>query len=97
METRGPTQSRIFVPHHILLLQFGIHGKNKCSWMIQKDNTLLHMYNRSILEGNVTYIGEEEPNGSFMDTWLDSPYIYDIYDTNDGDSMIVMTQVRYEG
>ena len=25
------------------------------------------------------------------------PYIYDIYDTNDGDSMTVMTQVRYEG
>ena len=23
--------------------------------------------------------------------WLDSPYIYDIYDTNDGDSMTVMT------
>ena len=45
-------------------------------------------------------MGEEEPNGSFMDTWLDSPYIYDIYDiydTNDGDSMIVMTQVIYEG
>ena len=35
--------------------------------------------------------------GSFMDTWLDSPYTYDIYDTNDGDSMIVMTQVRYKG
>ena len=35
--------------------------------------------------------------GSFMDTWLDSPYIYDIYDTNDVDSMKVMTQVRYEG
>ena len=35
--------------------------------------------------------------GSFMDTWLDSPYTYGIYDTNDGDSMIVMTQVRYEG
>ena len=35
--------------------------------------------------------------GSFMDTWLDSPYTYDIYDTYDGDSMIVMTQVRYEG
>ena len=32
-----------------------------------------------------------------MDTWVDSPYIYDIYDTNDGDSMTVMTQVRYEG
>ena len=42
-------------------------------------------------------MGEEDPNGSSMDTWLDSPYIYDIYDTNDGDSMIVMTQVRYEG
>ena len=35
--------------------------------------------------------------GSFMDTWLDSPYTYDIYDTNDGDSMIVMMKVRYEG
>ena len=32
-----------------------------------------------------------------MDTGLDSPYLYDIYDTDDGDSMIVMTQVRYEG
>ena len=36
-------------------------------------------------------MGEEEPNGSFMDTWLDSSYIYDIYETNDGDSMIVIT------
>ena len=35
--------------------------------------------------------------GSFMDTWLDSPYTYDIYDTNDGDYMTVMTQVIYEG
>ena len=42
-------------------------------------------------------MGEEEPNGSFMDTWLDSPYIYDNYDTNDGDSMKVMTHVIYEG
>ena len=32
-----------------------------------------------------------------MDTWLDSPYIYDIYGTNDGDSKTVTTQVRYEG
>ena len=40
---------------------------------------------------------EEDPNGSFMDTWPDSPYIYSIYDNNDGDSMTVMTQVRYEG
>ena len=42
-------------------------------------------------------MGEEERNGSFMDTWLDSPYIYDIYDTDDGDSIRVMTQVKYEG
>ena len=41
-------------------------------------------------------MGEEEPNRSFMDTWLDSPYIYDNYDTNDEDSMTVMTQVRSE-
>ena len=32
-----------------------------------------------------------------MDTWLGSPYIYDIYDTNDEDSMTVMTQFRPEG
>ena len=35
--------------------------------------------------------------GSFMDTSLDFPYTYDIYDTDDGDSMTVMTQVIYEG
>ena len=35
--------------------------------------------------------------GSFMDAWLDSPYTYDIYDTNNRDSMKVMTQVRSEG
>ena len=35
-------------------------------------------------------MGKEETNGSFMDTWLDS------YDTNDGDSMTVMTQVIFE-
>ena len=34
--------------------------------------------------------------GSFMDNWLDSPYTYDIYDTNDGDSMTIMKQVRIE-
>ena len=42
-------------------------------------------------------MGEEEPNGSFMDTWLDSPYIYDIYDTNDGDSMKFMRKLISEG
>ena len=31
-----------------------------------------------------------------MDTWLDFSYLYDIYDTDDGDSMTVMTQVSYE-
>ena len=30
-------------------------------------------------------------------SWTLFPYIYDIYDTTDGDSMTVMTQVRYEG
>ena len=60
-------------------------------------NILVHILHRSNLGWIVTYMGEEEPNGSFMDTWLDSPYIYDIYDTNDGDSMMVMTQFIYEG
>ena len=46
---------------------------------------------------NCNLHGEEEPNGSFMDTWLDSPYNFDNYNTNDGDSMTVMVQVRYEG
>ena len=46
---------------------------------------------------NVTNLMKYVLNGSFMDTWLDSPYIYDIYDTDDGDSMIVMTQVRSKG
>ena len=35
--------------------------------------------------------------GSFMDTWLYSPYTYDIYETNDEDSMKVTTQVISEG
>ena len=60
-------------------------------------NIIFHLLYMSKFGWLVTYIGEEEPNGSFMDTWLDSPYIYDIYGTNDGDYMIVMTQVRYEG
>ena len=59
-------------------------------------NILVHILHRSKLGWIVTYMGEEEPNGSFMDTWLDSPYIYDIYDNNDGDSMKIMTQFRSE-
>ena len=58
-------------------------------------NILVHILHRYNLGWIVTYMGEEDPNGSFMDTWLDSPYIYDIYDTNDGDSMKFMKQVRY--
>ena len=65
--------------------------------MDYKDNILVNILHSSNLGWIVTYMGEEEPNGSFMDTWLDSSYIYDIYDTNDGDSMTVMTQVRSEG
>ena len=60
-------------------------------------NILVHIIHSYNLGWIVTYMGEEEPNGSFMDTWLDSPYIYDIYDINDGDSMIVMTQFKYKG
>ena len=54
MENMGPTQARNLVPHGILLLQFRIHGKHKCSWMIYKDNTLLNMHHMSILVINVT-------------------------------------------
>ena len=64
--------------------------------MDYKSNIIVHILHRSNLGWILTYMGEEEPNGSFMDTWLDSPYIYDSYDTNDGDSMTVMTQVIYE-
>ena len=60
-------------------------------------NIIVHILHRLKLGWIVTYMGEKEPNGSFMDTWLDSPYIYGIYDTNDGYSMTLMTQVRYEG
>ena len=60
-------------------------------------NIIVHIIYRSNFGWIVTYMGEEDPNGSFMDTWLDSAYIYGIKDTNDGYSMTVMTQVRYEG
>ena len=60
-------------------------------------NILVHILHSSNFGWIVTCMGEEEPNGSFMDTWLDSPYIYDIYDNNDCDSMTVMTQFISEG
>ena len=65
--------------------------------MDYKVNIILHMIPMLNFQIIVIYMGEEDPNGSFMDTWLDFPYIYDIYDTNDGYSMTVMTQVKYEG
>ena len=49
------------------------------------------------MEGNVTYMGEEESNGSFLDTRARFPNIYDIYDTNDGDVVTFMTYYRPEG
>ena len=55
------------------------------------------MHNRLNLEGNVTYMGEEESNGSFLDTWDRFPNIYDIYDTNDEYAMKFMTYFRTEG
>ena len=48
------------------------------------------MHHSSNLEGNVTYMGEEESNGSFVDTWARFPNIYYIYDTNDEDAMTFM-------
>ena len=55
------------------------------------------MHHRSNLEGNVTYMGEDESNGSFLDTWAIIPNIDDIYDTNDEYAMTFMTYYRPEG
>ena len=52
------------------------------------------MPHRSNWEGNVTYMGEEESNGSFLDTWARFP---NIYDTNDKDDMKFMKYCRHEG
>ena len=65
--------------------------------MSYKDNKIVHMHHSSNLEGNVTYMGEEESNGSFLDTWARFPNIYGIYDTNDEDAMKFMTYCRPEG
>ena len=52
------------------------------------------MHHRLNLEGNVTYMGEEESNGIFLDTWARFP---NIYDTNDEDAMKFMTYYRPRG
>ena len=51
------------------------------------------MHHRLNLEGNVTYMGEEESNGSFLDTWA---RFLNIYDTNDQDVVKFMTYYRSE-
>ena len=56
--------------------------------MSYKYNTLDHMHHRFNLEWNLTYMGEEESNGSFLDTWA---RFSNIYDTNDEDAMKFMT------
>ena len=93
----GPTQARIYVPHGILLLQFRIQWKPKCYWVINKANKPGNIHNSSNLEGNVTYMGEEESKGSFFDTWARFPNIYDINDNNDEYDMTFMTYCRPEG
>ena len=65
--------------------------------MSYKVNTLGNMPHRSNWEGNVTSMGEEQSNGSFLDTWARFPNIYDIYDTNDEDATKFMTYCRPEG
>ena len=60
METMGPTQATIYVPHGILLLKFRIHGNPKCYWMSYKDNKIGNMHHRSNFGTNVTYMGEED-------------------------------------
>ena len=100
MKTHGDygahTSQNSYVKWYISLANLNI-WEAKCFWMDYEVNILFHIIHSSNFGLIVTYMGEKEPNGSFMDTWLDSPYIYDIYDTNDGDSMRVMTQARYEG
>ena len=42
-------------------------------------------------------MGEEELNGSFLDTWDRFPNIYDICDTNDEYAMKFMTYFNPKG
>ena len=51
----------------------------------------------SNFEGNLAYIVEEESNGSFLESWVRFPNIFDIYGTNDEDYMKFMTYFRPEG
>ena len=62
--------------------------------MSYKSNKIGNIHNRLNLEGNVTYMGEEESNGSFFDTWARFP---NIYDSNHEYAMTFMTYCRPEG
>ena len=42
-------------------------------------------------------MGEEEKNGSFLDTWARFPNVYDIYNSNDEDAITFMTYFIPEG
>ena len=42
-------------------------------------------------------MGEEESNGSFLDTWDRFLDTYDIYDANDEDAMTFMTYFKHLG
>ena len=55
------------------------------------------MPHRTNWEGNLAYMGEEEANGRFLDSWVRFPNIYDIYETNDEDAMTFMTYCRPGG
>ena len=64
-------------------------------WMDYKVNILVHILNRSKFGLTITYMSKEEPNGEFHGHLARFPLHFDIYDTNDGYFMIVMTQIRY--
>ena len=55
--------------------------------MDYKVNILVHVLHRSNFGWSVTYMSKEEPNWGFHGHLARFSYIYDIYDTNDGDSM----------
>ena len=65
--------------------------------MDYKVNIIVNILHRLNLGLIVTYMGEEESNGSFVDTWARFPNIYDIYDIDDEDAMPFLTYCIAEG
>ena len=97
METMRTTQAIIPMLNGILLLQSGIYGKPDVFCMDYKVNILVHILNRSNFGWLVTYMGKGRVKWEFHGHLARFPYIYDIYDTKHGDSMTIMTQIKYEG